>query len=64
SHLISETSGCGEHFTDKTALIERLKNLLCEHAAITILVKGSRSAAMEQVVRGLSVQEMQENQSC
>lgn len=64
SHLISETSGCGEHFTDKTALIERLKNLLCEHAAITILFKGSRSAAMEQVVRGLSVQEMQENQSC
>ncbi|MDA6076284.1 UDP-N-acetylmuramoyl-tripeptide--D-alanyl-D-alanine ligase [Edwardsiella anguillarum] len=64
SRLIGEASGCGEHFMDKGALIERLKHLLCEHAAITILVKGSRSAAMEQVVRGVSVQEMQENQSC
>ncbi|ARD40388.1 UDP-N-acetylmuramoyl-tripeptide--D-alanyl-D-alanine ligase [Edwardsiella ictaluri] len=64
SRLIGEVSGCGEHFMDKEALLERLRHLLCEHAAITILVKGSRSAAMEQVVRGVSVQEMQENQSC
>lgn len=64
SRLIGEASGCGEHYMDKGAVIERLKHLLCEHAAITILVKGSRSAAMEQVVRGVSVQEMQENQSC
>ncbi|QPR29282.1 UDP-N-acetylmuramoyl-tripeptide--D-alanyl-D-alanine ligase [Edwardsiella hoshinae] len=64
SRLIGEASGCGEHYMDQGAVIERLKHLLCEHAAITILVKGSRSAAMEQVVRGVSVQEMQENQSC
>lgn len=64
SRLISEASGCGEHFGDKEALIARLRDLLCEHAAITLLIKGSRSAAMEQVVQGLSVQDKQENQSC
>lgn len=64
SRLIGEASGCGEHFKDKDALVVRLKHLLCAHAAITILVKGSRSAAMEQVVQRLSEQEKQENQSC
>lgn len=61
SHLISDESGHGEHFADKAALIERLKSLLCEHEVITILVKGSRSARMEWVVRGITEQE---NQSC
>lgn len=53
SRDISETSGVGEHFSEKTALTERLRNLLSEHAAMTILIKGSRSAAMEQVVQSL-----------
>lgn len=53
SHLIGEASGRGKHFQDKTALTARLAQLLSEQAVITVLVKGSRSAAMEQVVRAL-----------
>jgi UDP-N-acetylmuramoyl-tripeptide--D-alanyl-D-alanine ligase len=59
SRLVSEASGCGEHLQDKTAVAARLTSLLSEHAVITVLVKGSRSAAMEQVVRAL-----QENATC
>ena len=59
SHTISTASGVGEHFSDKTALIARLKSLIAEQQVITILVKGSRSAAMEEVVRAL-----QENGTC
>ena len=59
SHAISTASGVGEHFSDKTALIARLKSLIAEQQVITILVKGSRSAAMEEVVRAL-----QENGTC
>ncbi|NDL61292.1 UDP-N-acetylmuramoyl-tripeptide--D-alanyl-D-alanine ligase [Acerihabitans arboris] len=53
SHLISEASGRGEHFQDKASLTSGLARLLSEHAVITLLVKGSRSSAMEQVVRAL-----------
>ncbi|MDL4914362.1 MAG: UDP-N-acetylmuramoyl-tripeptide--D-alanyl-D-alanine ligase [Enterobacterales bacterium endosymbiont of Blomia tropicalis] len=53
SHLISESSGVGEHFSDKATLTERLRALLSEHKAMTVLIKGSRSAAMEQVVQSL-----------
>ena len=59
SHAISTAGGDGEHFADKTALITRLKSLIAEQQVITILVKGSRSAAMEEVVRAL-----QENGTC
>ncbi|QCR37161.1 UDP-N-acetylmuramoyl-tripeptide--D-alanyl-D-alanine ligase [Nissabacter sp. SGAir0207] len=59
SQLVSDASGCGEHFADKTAVVARLTSLLSEHAVITVLVKGSRSAAMEQVVRAL-----QESATC
>jgi len=40
-----------EHFDDKAALIAALKSQL--HAGVTCLVKGSRSAGMEQVVSAL-----------
>ncbi|WP_455426927.1 UDP-N-acetylmuramoyl-tripeptide--D-alanyl-D-alanine ligase [Dryocola sp. LX212] len=53
SEIISKASEVGEHFTDKKAVVERLKALLAEHSIMTILVKGSRSAAMEEVVRAL-----------
>ncbi|KAB7898387.1 UDP-N-acetylmuramoyl-tripeptide--D-alanyl-D-alanine ligase [Rouxiella sp. S1S-2] len=59
SRAISDASGCGEHLEDKAAVIARLASLLSEHAVITVLIKGSRSAAMEQVVRAL-----QENATC
>lgn len=59
SEALSHASGVGEHFTDKTALVTRLKALIATHPELTILVKGSRSAAMEDVVRAL-----QEKQAC
>lgn len=59
SQAISAASGAGEHFTEKSSAIARINTLIKEHKTITILVKGSRSAAMEQVVRAL-----QENGTC
>jgi len=59
SKTLSDASGVGEHFNDKSAVVTRLKALIAEHQIITILVKGSRSAAMEEVVRAL-----QENGTC
>lgn len=56
---ISRASGAGEHLSDKASLVARLRELTSEHKIITILVKGSRSAAMEEVVRAL-----QENGTC
>jgi UDP-N-acetylmuramoyl-tripeptide--D-alanyl-D-alanine ligase len=53
SQVLIEASGNGEHFQDKAAVIARVAELLSEHAVITVLIKGSRSAAMEQVVRAL-----------
>ncbi|OON39953.1 UDP-N-acetylmuramoyl-tripeptide--D-alanyl-D-alanine ligase [Izhakiella australiensis] len=53
SHIIAEASGVGEHFADKNALSARALALLNGHQQVTILVKGSRSAAMEQVVHYL-----------
>ncbi|MCU6668106.1 UDP-N-acetylmuramoyl-tripeptide--D-alanyl-D-alanine ligase [Enterobacteriaceae bacterium H4N4] len=59
SKIISQASGVGEHFADKTMLIARLKALVEEQQIVTVLVKGSRSAAMEEVVHAL-----QENGTC
>ena len=59
SQAISNASGVGEHFVDKASLIARLRGIVEEKQMITILVKGSRSAAMEEVVRAL-----QENGTC
>ncbi len=53
SEQLSGASGYGEHFVDQAAMVARLSALLSEHKTITILVKGSRSAAMENVVRKL-----------
>jgi len=53
SHVLSSAAGNGEHYQNKAAVIARVAELLSEHAVITVLIKGSRSAAMEQVVRAL-----------
>ncbi|MBK4775593.1 UDP-N-acetylmuramoyl-tripeptide--D-alanyl-D-alanine ligase [Candidatus Pantoea edessiphila] len=53
SHLISENSIIGEHYINKKTLIKRLKLLLFKHQKIIILIKGSRSANMEQIVQEL-----------
>ncbi|MCW2487107.1 UDP-N-acetylmuramoyl-tripeptide--D-alanyl-D-alanine ligase [Candidatus Symbiopectobacterium sp. NZEC127] len=59
SQTISLTSECGEHFSDRAGLVARLQTLLSTHDTITVLVKGSRSSAMEHVVHAL-----QENAAC
>lgn len=52
SALISRAAG-GSHFSDHASLITVLKAQLQQRWPLTILVKGSRSAAMEQVVAAL-----------
>lgn len=53
SQVLSSAAGNGEHYQSKTAVIARVAELLSAHAVVTVLIKGSRSAAMEQVVRAL-----------
>ena len=48
----------GAHFADKAALIDALRTQL--RAGITVLVKGSHSAGMEQVVAALKTAQPQE----
>ncbi|AHK19895.1 UDP-N-acetylmuramoyl-tripeptide--D-alanyl-D-alanine ligase [Yersinia similis] len=59
SQILSSASGNGEHFQDQNTLSVRVNALLNEYPVITVLIKGSRSAAMENVVRAL-----QEKASC
>lgn len=53
SELISKFSECGEHFTVKSDLLTRLIPLAQQNDVVSILVKGSRSSAMEDVVNAL-----------
>ncbi|PHM61584.1 UDP-N-acetylmuramoyl-tripeptide--D-alanyl-D-alanine ligase [Xenorhabdus ishibashii] len=50
---ISRASGRGQHFANKAELVAALLLLLEQHEMISILIKGSRSAAMEEVVNVL-----------
>ncbi|WP_392564573.1 UDP-N-acetylmuramoyl-tripeptide--D-alanyl-D-alanine ligase [Orbus wheelerorum] len=54
SALISQFSSVGYHFNDKNTAIIFLKNLLKEKGDATLLVKGSRSAKMEEIINSLS----------
>ncbi len=51
AHAIAQFSGEAKHFQDKSSLIAALREVLDEHTYV--LVKGSRSAGMEQVVQGI-----------
>lgn len=53
SRLVSSATDDGEHYQNKAEVIARVTELLAAHAVITVLVKGSHSAAMDQVVRAL-----------
>lgn len=53
SEIISQSSERGEHFTVKQDLLTRLIPLAQQNDVVSILVKGSRSSAMEDVVNAL-----------
>jgi len=50
SEFISQFSGVGHHFIDKPKAVEYLLMLLRQHPTLTMLVKGSRSAKMEELI--------------
>lgn len=59
SQWIAQESQVGEAFATKSLLAERARELIQEHQVVTLLVKGSRSAAMEEIVMTL-----QEKDAC
>lgn len=50
SELISRFSGVGHHFKSKSEVCSFLLKLLKEKQYVTLLVKGSRSAKMEEII--------------
>ncbi len=52
-HAVGGFGAGAQHYPEKSELIEALQNQL--HAQISLLVKGSRAAQMEQVVNALTV---------
>jgi len=50
AHAVAAFGADGRHFADQASLIEALRG---EHGDTTILIKGSRSAAMDKVVAAL-----------
>ncbi|WWO97717.1 MAG: UDP-N-acetylmuramoyl-tripeptide--D-alanyl-D-alanine ligase [Candidatus Dasytiphilus stammeri] len=59
SKNISDLNYDGEHFYDQSKLIKRLQILMEKYQNVTILIKGSRLANMENIVHSL-----QEKYSC
>lgn len=53
SALISQFSGVGHHFSSKSEVSLFLKQLLKEKQCVTLLVKGSRSSKMEEIIDNL-----------
>lgn len=56
SYLMGEVNSLGEHFKNKIELISRLIQLIYEQPVVSILVKGSRNAAMNQIVSAVQEQ--------
>lgn len=53
SRLIAQYSGVGQHFDSKHSLLNHLFAIIEKHRNVTVLVKGSRSSAMDEVVNQL-----------
>ena len=53
SQFISQENQGGQHFAFKADLLTQLISLLQQHDVVTVLVKGSRSSAMEDIVNAL-----------
>ncbi|OCG23929.1 UDP-N-acetylmuramoyl-tripeptide--D-alanyl-D-alanine ligase [Gilliamella sp. wkB108] len=55
SQLVSQYSHVGHHFVNKQDAVNYLLTLLHQHSILTMLVKGSRSAKMEEIVEKLQL---------
>lgn len=57
SQFISQYSGVGHHFNHKQDAVNYLLMLLRQHPILTILVKGSRSAKMEELIEKIQIEQ-------
>lgn len=57
SQFISQYSGVGHHFNHKQDAVNYLLMLLRQHPILTMLVKGSRSAKMEELIEKIQIEQ-------
>ncbi|MWP48379.1 MULTISPECIES: UDP-N-acetylmuramoyl-tripeptide--D-alanyl-D-alanine ligase [unclassified Gilliamella] len=57
SQFISQYSGEGHHFNNKQDAANFLLTLLRQHPTLTMLVKGSRSAKMEEIIEKIQIKQ-------
>ncbi|SCB84738.1 UDP-N-acetylmuramoyl-tripeptide--D-alanyl-D-alanine ligase [Gilliamella intestini] len=62
SQFISQYSGEGHHFNNKQDAVNYLLMLLRQQPSLTILVKGSRSAKMEEVIEKIQIEQLKMSQ--
>ena len=57
SQTISKFSGVGHHFSNKQDAVSYLITLLRQYPKLTMLVKGSRSAKMEELIEKIQIEQ-------
>ena len=62
SQFISQFSGVGHHFNNKQDAVNYLLMLLRQQPNLTMLVKGSRSAKMEEVIEKIQIEQLKMSQ--
>ncbi|OCG44600.1 UDP-N-acetylmuramoyl-tripeptide--D-alanyl-D-alanine ligase [Gilliamella sp. Fer1-1] len=62
SQFISQYSGVGHHFNNKQDAVNYLLMLLRQYPTLTMLVKGSRSAKMEELIEKIQIEQLKMNQ--
>ncbi|MWN06584.1 UDP-N-acetylmuramoyl-tripeptide--D-alanyl-D-alanine ligase [Gilliamella sp. Pas-s95] len=62
SQYISQYSGVGYHFNNKQDAVNFLLMLLRQHSTLTMLVKGSRSAKMEELIEKIQIEQLKMSQ--
>nr|WP_208609944.1 UDP-N-acetylmuramoyl-tripeptide--D-alanyl-D-alanine ligase [Gilliamella mensalis] len=62
SQFISQYSGVGHHFNNKQDAVNFLLTLLRQYSTLTMLVKGSRSAKMEELIEKIQLEQFKMSQ--
>ncbi|OCG02144.1 UDP-N-acetylmuramoyl-tripeptide--D-alanyl-D-alanine ligase [Gilliamella sp. wkB112] len=62
SQFISQSSGVGHHFGNKQDAVTYLLTLLHQYPVLTMLVKGSRSAKMEEIIEEIKIKQLKVTQ--